>query len=110
MSEKRPESWCSRSARAEVTASGAGRLCDEQSFVHSAALGCIKVPSGAGKTEILVKTQPYGHGLLALLRLRLLYTVPFLPTGGVPHPVSLDTHLCYAAWRSTYSSRASIGV
>ena len=25
-------------------------------------------------------------------------------------PGSLDTHLCYAAWRSTYSSRASIGV
>ena len=23
---------------------------------------------------------------------------------------SLDTHLCYAAWRSSYSSRASIGV
>ena len=40
------------SARAEVTASGAGRVCDEESFVGSAALGCIKVPSGAGKTEI----------------------------------------------------------
>ena len=25
-------------------------------------------------------------------------------------PGSLDTHLCYAAWRSSYSSRASIGV
>ena len=25
-------------------------------------------------------------------------------------PGSLDTHLCYAAWRSTYSSRASLGV
>ena len=43
------------SARAEVTASGAGRLCDEQSFVRSAALGCIKMPSGAGKTEIQVE-------------------------------------------------------
>ena len=32
---------------------------------------------------------------------------------GVPPctaPGSLDTHLCYAAWRSSYSSRASIGV
>ena len=32
---------------------------------------------------------------------------------GVPMctaPGSLDTHLCYAAWRSSYSSRASIGV
>ena len=38
--------------RQEVTASGAGRLCDEESFVGSAALGCIKVPSRAGKTEI----------------------------------------------------------
>ncbi len=25
-------------------------------------------------------------------------------------PGSLDTYLCYAAWRSSYSSRASIGV
>ena len=25
-------------------------------------------------------------------------------------PGSLGTHLCYAAWRSSYSSRASIGV
>ena len=25
-------------------------------------------------------------------------------------PGSLDTHLCYAVWRSSYSSRASIGV
>ena len=25
-------------------------------------------------------------------------------------PGSLDTHLCYAAWHSSYSSRASIGV
>ena len=40
------------SARTEVTGSGAGRLCDEQNFVRSAAIGCIKVPSGAGKTEI----------------------------------------------------------
>ena len=40
------------SARAEVTASGAGRLCDEENLVRSAALGCIKGPSGAGKTEI----------------------------------------------------------
>ncbi len=43
------------SARADVTASGAGLLRDEQRFVRSAALGCIKVPSGAGKTEILAK-------------------------------------------------------
>ena len=40
------------SARAEVTAFGAERLCDEQSFVRSAGLWCITVPSGAGKTEI----------------------------------------------------------
>ncbi len=39
----------------EVTASGAGRLCDEQNFVRSAAVGCITVSSGAGKTEIPVK-------------------------------------------------------
>ena len=37
------------SARAEVTASGAGRLGDEQNFVRSAALRCIKVSFGAGK-------------------------------------------------------------
>ena len=35
---------------------GAGRLCDEQNFVRSTAVRCIKVPSGAGKTEIQVKT------------------------------------------------------
>ena len=29
---------------------------------------------------------------------------------GCTAPGSLDTHLCYAAWRSSYSSRASIGV
>ena len=34
------------------------------------------------------------------------------PTAGYTctAPGSLDTHLCYAAWRSSYSSRASIGV
>ena len=31
-------------------------MCDEQNFVRSAALGCIKAPSGAGKTEIPVDT------------------------------------------------------
>ena len=40
------------SARAEVTASGAGRMCDDKSFVRSAALRVYKGPSGAGKTEI----------------------------------------------------------
>lgn len=30
---------------------------DEQSFVRSAPLGCIKVPSGTGKTEIPVEQQ-----------------------------------------------------
>ena len=35
-----------------MTASGAARLCAEQNFVRSAALGCIKVPSGASKSEI----------------------------------------------------------
>jgi hypothetical protein len=38
--------------QAEVTAPGAGRLCEEPDFVRSAALGCIKVPSGASKSEI----------------------------------------------------------
>ena len=42
----------STSAWAEVTASGAGRLCAEQNFARSAALGCIKVPSRASKSEI----------------------------------------------------------
>ena len=31
-------------------------------------------------------------------------------SGDCTAPGSLDTHLCYAAWRSSYSSRASIGV
>ena len=44
----------STSPRAAVTASGAGRLCNEQNFGRSAALGCIKVPSGAGEMEIPV--------------------------------------------------------
>ena len=51
MPRKRGSSRLHVSGRAEVTASGAGRLCDEGSFVASAALGCIKVPFGAGKTE-----------------------------------------------------------
>ena len=40
------------SARAGVTAFGPGRWCDEHNLVGSAALGCIKGPSGAGKMEI----------------------------------------------------------
>ena len=47
----------STSAWAEVTAAGAGRLYAEQNFVRSAALGCIKVPSGASKSEIPVGTN-----------------------------------------------------
>jgi len=43
--------WGPIGAGADVTASGAGRLCDEESFVGSAALGFIMVPSGAGKME-----------------------------------------------------------
>ena len=39
-------------------------------------------------------------------RIALLVGLSFLCTA----PGSLDTHLCYAAWRSSYSSRASIGV
>ena len=42
-------------------------MCDEQSFVHSATLGCIKVPSGAGKTEILA--EGFLRSLLTLLNL-----------------------------------------
>ena len=47
----------STSAWAEVTASGAGRLCAEQNFARSAALGCIKVPSRASKSEIPDKAR-----------------------------------------------------
>ena len=59
-----------RRTRPEVTASGAGRLYDEQNFVRSAAVGCIKVPSGAGKMEIsgrmagLVSRTPHGALLM----------------------------------------------
>ena len=48
------------SAPAEVTAFGAGRLNDEESFVGSAALGCIKVPAEVGKMEISVYTVDGG--------------------------------------------------
>ena len=44
------------SARAEVTVSGAGRLCDKETLVRSAARGCIKKPSGAGKMGISDQT------------------------------------------------------
>ncbi len=40
-----------------MTASGAGRLCDEENVVRSAARGCIKKPSWAGKMEIPVKMR-----------------------------------------------------
>ena len=40
------------SARAEVTASEPGRLCDEEDSTGSAAFGCITGPSVAGKMEI----------------------------------------------------------
>ena len=46
--------------RAEVTASEAGRLCDEETLVRSAARGCIKKPSGAGKMEIPDQTPAAG--------------------------------------------------
>ena len=36
----------------EASTSEAGQVGDEQDFVRSAALWCIKVPSGAGKTDI----------------------------------------------------------
>ena len=39
-------------------------------------------PSLSTQQLLSLKTQPYGHGLLALLRLKVLYTVPFRPTGG----------------------------
>ena len=32
-------------------------MCAEQHFVRSVALGCIKVPSGASKSEIPVQTS-----------------------------------------------------
>ena len=53
---------------------GAGRLCAEQNFARSAALGCRKVPSRASKSEIPVlglTCAPLRHGLQWL---------PFLPT------------------------------
>ena len=44
---------------------GAGRWCDEERFVGSAALGCRNVPSGAGKMEIpiniLFQDESKGH-------------------------------------------------
>ena len=60
-------------------------------------------PSLSTQQLLSLKTQPYGHGLLALLRLKLLYTVPFRPTGGTtgecyishywnPYPVFTDTN------------------
>ena len=44
-----------------MTASGAARLCAEQNFVRSAALGCIKVPSGASQSEIPDKGAIWGQ-------------------------------------------------
>ena len=38
-------------------------MCDEESFVSSAALGCIKVPSGAGKMELPVNNEAIGVNL-----------------------------------------------
>ena len=58
------------------TASGAGRLYAEQDFVRSAALGCIKVPSGASKSEIPVEAHVVGapsrQGIHIIRRQRLL--------------------------------------
>ena len=66
----------STSAWAEVTASGAERLYAEQDFVRSAALGCIKVPSGASKSEIPVEAHVVGapsrQGIHIIRRQRLL--------------------------------------
>ena len=75
------------SARAEVTASGAGRLCDEQNFWRSAALGCIKMPSGAGKTEIPGRVSGACFGT------RISTCGPMRPTaaGGTPTSPSADT-------------------
>ena len=57
------------SARAAVTASGAGRVCDERSVVRFAPLGCIKGPSGVGNTEIPAKERkvlPMRSDILAI--------------------------------------------
>ena len=37
--------------------SGAGRWCDEERVVGSAAFGCKRVPSGTGKMEILARVD-----------------------------------------------------
>ena len=48
-------------------------MCAEQNFVRSAALGCIKVPSGASKSEIpdytlIIGDYTYGVGSYGELR------------------------------------------
>ena len=53
------------------------------------------------------------HSLFISIRMGTVGLIGVLQDGGAQActaPGSLDTHLCYAAWRSTYSSRASIGV
>ena len=49
-----------------MTASGAARLCAEQNSVRSAALGCIKVPSGASKSEIPVYATDRGDTVMVV--------------------------------------------
>ena len=51
------------------------------------------------------------RALVSLMTLMTLMTAGMMSLMTVcTAPGSLDTHLCYAAWRSSYSSRASIGV
>ena len=48
-------------------------MCDEQSFERSAALGCIKGPSEAGKTEIPVYTVRSERLLMEEFNYNLLF-------------------------------------
>ena len=63
-----------------------------------------KLPSYQAACRTLIPSVLHGTAPYANNRVEVSHQ----PTCTAPG--FLDTHLCYAAWRSSYSSRASIGV
>ena len=105
-------------ARLEVT--------PQLSVEPSVVFNWVDLPQGGFTTQLLTTRTTYtvtplmfvsallqynssNDSLGANLRLRWEYQ-PGSELFVCTAPSSLDTHLCYAAWRSSYSSRASIGV
>ncbi len=79
-------------------------MCDEQSFVRSAALGCIKGPSGAGKTEI-----PANNKVWALDRATLEPVYSWGTGGGQPGQFDWLHYMDFDSQGNLYTGEVQTG-